>query len=487
MRFSNQLLSAGLALCSLTFASPVSREPILKDKRSFVERDGNNVTVFEHAATGAVIEFVTNSGICETTPGVNQYSGYLSVGTNMNMWFWFFEARTDPTTAPLSTWFNGGPGCSSMIGLFQENGPCQFYNGASTPSINPYSFNSYANMLYVDQPIGVGFSYGTDDVDSTVTAAPYVWTLLQAFYAQFPQYESRDFGIFTESYGGHYGPEFADYFESQNAAITAGTVKGDNINLIALGINNGWYDPLLQYQAYIDFSLNNTYKPIITESQYTSYTKTNKNDCTPELESCASSGSNSECEDADNTCYGDIEGPLSTTKANGGAAAYDFDVYDIREPSNDPYPPAQYSSYLLEPSVTSAIGAKATYTECPDAPYEKFASTGDDSRSFLPELSSVVQSGVQTVVWAGDADWICNWFGGLDAANAVTYSGTSAFNAAPLESYTVSGTAGGTFKTVDNFSFLRVFGAGHEVPYYQPAVALQVFKQTMQKQALAST
>lgn len=96
-----------------------------------------------------------------------------------NYWFWFFEARNNPTTAPLATWFNGGPGCSSMIGLFQENGPCQFYNGASTPSLNPYSFNNYANMLYVDQPAGTGFSYGTDSVTSTVTAAPFVWALLQ--------------------------------------------------------------------------------------------------------------------------------------------------------------------------------------------------------------------------------------------------------------------------------------------------------------------
>ena len=56
-----------------------------KDKRSFVERDGVKYTVFEHAATGAKLEFVTNSGICETTKGVNQYSGYLSVGSNMNM------------------------------------------------------------------------------------------------------------------------------------------------------------------------------------------------------------------------------------------------------------------------------------------------------------------------------------------------------------------------------------------------------------------
>ena len=138
---SNTFITTLLSLASITLASPAPKV----DRRSFVERDGQNFTVFEHAATGAKMEFVTNSGICEITPGVNQYSGYLSVGKNENMWFWFFEARNSPTTAPLATWFNGGPGCSSMIGLFQENGPCNFVNGASTPSLNPYSFNNYAN------------------------------------------------------------------------------------------------------------------------------------------------------------------------------------------------------------------------------------------------------------------------------------------------------------------------------------------------------
>lgn len=85
-----------------------------------------------------------------------------------------------------------------MIGLFQENGPCHFVNGSDTPSLNEHSWNNYANMLYVDQPIGVGFSYGSDNATSTETAAPYVWKMLQAFYAQFPEYESRDFAIFTE-------------------------------------------------------------------------------------------------------------------------------------------------------------------------------------------------------------------------------------------------------------------------------------------------
>lgn len=116
MAFLTRLLLAGLALAGTSLAAP---RPV-HDRRSVIERDGTTYNVFEHAATGTRMEFVNNSGICETTKGVNQYSGYLSVGTNMNMWFWFFEARNNPSTAPLATWFNGGPGCSSMV-CFSNN------------------------------------------------------------------------------------------------------------------------------------------------------------------------------------------------------------------------------------------------------------------------------------------------------------------------------------------------------------------------------
>ena len=89
--------------------------------------------------------------------------------------------------------------------------------------------------------------------------------------------------------------------------------------------------------------------------------------------------------------------------------------------------------------------------------------TNPDARSFLATLSTVVQSGITTLIWAGDADWICNWFGGLAAANAIVYSGQTAFQSKAVSSYTVSGTSAGTFKSVGNLSWLRVFGAGHEV------------------------
>jgi carboxypeptidase C (cathepsin A) len=110
-----------------------------------------------------------------------------------------------------------------------------------------------------------------------------------------------------------------------------------------------------------------------------------------------------------------------------------------------------------------------------------------DSRSLLPQLSSVVQSGIRTLLWHGDADYICNWLGGQAAANEVSFSGTSSFNNKGLTPYNVNGKQAALYKQVGNFAFMRVFGAGHEVPYYQPALALQVFKQTVFGEPLVST
>lgn len=91
-------VSAGLA-----FAAP-SPLPFKIDKRYVEVRDDIKYNVFEHAATGAKLSFVNNSGICETTPGVNQYSGYLTVGTNMNMWFWYETLRIMPVAVSINSY-----------------------------------------------------------------------------------------------------------------------------------------------------------------------------------------------------------------------------------------------------------------------------------------------------------------------------------------------------------------------------------------------
>ena len=181
-------------------------------------------------------------------------------------------------------------------------------------------------MLYIDEPFGVGFSNGNVSVNSTVAAAPYVWKFMQAFYDAFPEYENRDFGLFTESYGGHYGPEFAEYFQTQNAAIENGTVQGENINIKALGINNGWYHPIFNYKAFITYTRYNDYVQLINSSQYDAYMKVYNEECLPALQNCTSeTGNNEACSDADSLCYEKVEYPLE----DGLGQQLDYDVSDL--------------------------------------------------------------------------------------------------------------------------------------------------------------
>jgi len=93
---------------------------------------------------------------------VKQLSGYYSVNSNRseNYFFWFFESRTDPSTDPLIIWLTGGPGCSSQLALMTENGPCTPTADGLDTVLNPYGWNNNSNIMWIDQPAGVGYSYG---------------------------------------------------------------------------------------------------------------------------------------------------------------------------------------------------------------------------------------------------------------------------------------------------------------------------------------
>lgn len=245
-------------------------------------------------------------------------------------------------------------------------------------------------MLYVDQPIGVGFSYGNDTVYSSASAAPPVWKLLQAFFANFQQYKNREFGLFTESYGGHFGPcmyhlfspgakanntAFAAYFESQNAAIYSGQLKAQPINLVALGINNGWYDVVIQERTWVSFSVNNSYYPLINQSIADSYIH-DYDLIKSTLEKCgAIEGDDADCVTA-RTAYVGIE-------TNYSVYYPDFNGYDIRLPSNATYPPDTYIDYLHDPAIKKAIGANpnVVFAACSDDVHAPFSTNGDSELS----------------------------------------------------------------------------------------------------------
>ncbi|KAG8843251.1 hypothetical protein FRB96_004217 [Tulasnella sp. 330] len=469
-----QLLSV-LALAAHVRSSPASTStpvPTLNDYTSEV--------------LGASIRYINNSGICETTPGVHTMSGYLDIGADQHTWFWFFAAREEPETAPFLLWLNGGPGCSSMIGLFQENGPCTVTSDNKT-HLNPYSWNNVTNLLYIDQPIGTGFSYGKDTVNSTEAAAAPVWTALQLFFEQFSTYESREFIFATESYGGHYGPAFVTYFDQQNVLISSGKLKAEMVAVSALMINNGWYDPLLQNKAYVDYAYDAPgYGPIANASVLKQVNESfyKHGGCQDQELACyaadpgnvTSTKSNKICLNADNYCIDEVFTP----------AIGNLDSYDIRQQYPDPFPPEFYVNFLQEPAVQKAIGAEVFYQECPDPPYELFEKTGDDARTWLPELSALANSKLKMLIWAGDADFNCNWLGGHASVLAMDWYGNKTLHETPLTNITINGKPVAAVQNVDNFTFARVYASGHEVPYYQPQAAFEILKQVIAKEPLHS-
>ncbi|KLO19457.1 serine carboxypeptidase [Schizopora paradoxa] len=432
------------------------------------------------------MRFIENSGVCETTPGVFQASGYADLTTSQSMWWWFFEARNNPSTAPFSIWLNGGPGSSSMIGLFQEHGPCRINTDEKTVSLNPFSWNNNVNMLYIDQPIGVGFSHGTLNVTGAKQAAEAVWNMLQIFFADptFSKFAENEFAIWTESYGGHYGPAFASFFLSQNAAIEAGTIKGTILNLKTLGIGNGLTDPLSQYPEYMTDASSNPYRPTVSNSiiQKANNSFFESGGCKSQIQSCYETGSTSTCSKAQSFCNDNILSPLIGND----------DVYDVRAGSNDPYPP-DITGFLTNKTLMSLIGAEQTWQETSDQVYDNFAKTGDWMLNSAPDLETVINAGIRTVIYDGDADYICNYMGVEAMVNNLQTEFSSTYQQEAFQTYTVEGHSAGMFKNAGTFSYIRVFGAGHEVPAYNftglatGQAAAQFFTQAMAGEPMTST
>jgi carboxypeptidase C (cathepsin A) len=314
---------------------------------------------------------------------------------SISTFFWFFESRKDPSNAPLSIWMNGGPGSSSMIGLLQEIGPCMVNPDSNSTTFNPWAWNNEVNMLYVDQPVQTGFSYDTlnngtydattqqitltdfpngipqqnntfytgtfpsNDIslttNSTQNSARAIWYFAQAWFQEFPAYKPNDdrISIWTESYGGRYGPSFAAYFQQQNEKIANKTITTEGetyyIHLDTLGIINGCIDLLTQAPSYPEMAYNNTYGiQVINETVYRQALDawSRPQGCRDLIVTCralAREGDpamfgnnatvNAACIEADQFCSNEVEGPYFY-----GDRGY----YDITHLRPDPFPPPYY-------------------------------------------------------------------------------------------------------------------------------------------------
>jgi carboxypeptidase C (cathepsin A) len=505
------------------------------------------------------------AGTCESVfKTQNQYTGYITLppftlapiqqNYSINTFYWFIEARQDSNTAPLTIFINGGPGSSSLIGFFQETGPCeviQLADGSYGTQSRLWGWDRSSNMIFIDQPSQVGLSFDKTEnfthdffhdtygpvsasppaglpsflfsrgtfssqnvyatANTTKIAAYATWHFLQAFLSTFPQYNpgirpdsnatsATGVNLFTESYGGIFGPVFANVFEQQNSLRLKGVIPINNtleIKLTSLGIVNGLIDQRIQMPYYPKFANNNTYGIQAI-------------DLTTMLNDLSDLRSPGGCDDLIATCrsvmdsadpngYGDVPlvndackaaqskcAPIQNSYLSSGRS-----LYDIRQQAPSPFPSNAYMEYLNSHPVQAAIGAQVNYTDSSDAVFNAFISTGDINRDDpLPALSSLLKMNVRVALLYGDADYICNWMGGEAVAAALASSIESYSTNYPATGYAEivvnSSYVGGVVRQYGNLTFARIYDAGHQVPAYQPETAFTIFTRIIKGTSIAT-
>lgn len=169
------------------------------------------------------------------------YSGYLTVNktTNANLFFWYFKSETAPQDAPVILWLQGGPGASSLVGAFLENGPYKFNSKVEQ---RKYYWSQRFHVIYIDNPVGTGYSftdgggYAVDESEIGIT----LYDSLTQFFMLFPELRRNDFYVAGESYAGKYVPALAFHIYKNNQNAT------NYIKLRGIALGNPIIDPMSQ-------------------------------------------------------------------------------------------------------------------------------------------------------------------------------------------------------------------------------------------------
>jgi len=184
------------------------------------------------------------------------YSGYAPIGeTSKRIHYMFLTSQNDPKNDPVVIWFNGGPGCSSMLAFAQEHGPFLQSNTNQTFHENEHSWNKFSNMLYIEQPAGVGYSYcdftnhPEDCSHSDNSIAKDNLAAILAWYEKYPEFKEHDLFISGESYGGIYVPYTANaiYHHNKEMKMTGGFQPNLQGFMVGNGVTNWKYDTTVAY------------------------------------------------------------------------------------------------------------------------------------------------------------------------------------------------------------------------------------------------
>ncbi|KAF8265772.1 serine carboxypeptidase [Lactarius quietus] len=459
-----------------------------EEGREFTKQNGLVFELVKHSAFPNHQLRTREPNLCD--PSVRQYSGYLDVTDGKHLFFWFFESRSNPSKDPLVLWLNGGPGCSSSTGLLFELGPCTITDEGKNTTFNPYSWTNRANVIFLDQPVGVGYSYSSDGsrVNTSPAAGLDVYAFLELFVTRFPKYASLPFHIAAESYGGTYAPNIASVIYKKNKELAAApNPELARINLASVILANGITDPYIQMASVPDYACNGPF-PIYDDPNGPQCValRSKVPTCQRLIKTCYNYNSRATCVPASLYCYGQLMGPLQQTGLN---------LYDVRrkcDRSKDADGPLCYKEigwteiWLNDPKTKAALGADPSkkFDACNMQVNEAFFFQGDgmhNSAILLPEL---INDGVRLLVYAGNADMMCNYIGNEAWVEKLENKFHKEFEDAPsipwvLEhSGRVAGevrAAGGGGLGAGNVTFVNVHDAGHMVPHDQPEAALDMF------------
>jgi cathepsin A (carboxypeptidase C) len=268
-----------------------------------------------------------------------------------------------------------------------------------------------------------------------------------------------DFHITGESYAGHYIPSIAKVIVEGNAFVS----PKDKINLVSLAIGNGITDALTQNEYYADMAADTKYGPILQPYEIAQMRRQYPL-----------------CRTIAQACYR-WQSPITCVPAGVYCAKVTFEAfdqtglnyYDIRlKPGDvtfDTYSNA-IDSWLNRPEIQKEMGVDFPHKGCSDKVSKDFGKTGDEMFPIVDYIPPLLESGVRILLYAGDADWICNWIGNKAWAIKMEWYGKSGFNSAKDIEWTSkrTGKAAGEFRSFDNLAFLRVYESSHFVPFNQP-------------------
>lgn len=375
--------------------------------------------------------------------------------------------------------------------LFDQTLPISHVGTFNSTKSNPHAWNSNATVIFVDQPLGVGYSYGQRKVSHLDDAMDDLYTFLVRVFAARPDWGSRDFYIAGESYAGSWAPALGATIQrmqtSRVAKLSAATSSRalSTIKLKGIMVGNGLMDQRTQrrgnWETACTSSGSGRPEPIFNGSQCARVAETAPR-CEALMQACEDSGHAVDvCNLSEKYCMDNSFALLDDTPWNG----YDLRINCTATPKLCELPNPAMMAWLNSTEVRKHLGVspdKGTpLMVSPQVAGDFYgnAEVGYPSHQWVTEL---LESGVRVLIYAGNRDWMCTAPGMKLFVDNLIWAGNGPFRSQPYRPLTrqilgisQSGSEGGALlgyhKGHSLLSFVEIEGAGHMAPMAKPEVS----------------